>query len=73
MIDFFFETADPESTSLGVSAILGSGMIAFSLIPAACGFFAPGDLYLKRRPLFRDQFFYLQSLSILVYIMYVKY
>lgn len=63
-------TSDSETTSLGVSAILGSGMIAFSLIPAACGFFAPGDLYLKRRPLFRDQFFYLLSLSILVYIMF---
>jgi len=61
---------NPETTSLGVSAIIGSGMIAFSLIPAACGFCAPGDLQLKRRPLFRDQYFYLQSLAILVYIMF---
>lgn len=61
---------DPEATSLGVSAIIGSGMIAFSLIPAACGLFAPGELSLKRRPLFRDEFFYLSSMAILVYIMY---
>jgi len=64
------QTSDPETTSLGVSAILGSGMIAFSLIPAACGFFATSELYLKRRPLFRDEFFYLTSLGILIYIMY---
>lgn len=63
-------SSDPETTSLGVSAIIGSGMIAFTLIPAACGFFADGDLSLKRRPLFRDQFFYLSSLCILVYIMF---
>lgn len=64
------EGSDPEATSLGVSAIIGSGMIAFSLIPAACGLFAPGDLHLKRRPLFRDEFFYLTSMAILVYIMF---
>lgn len=61
---------DPETTALGVSAIMGSGMIAFSLIPAACGLFATQDLLLKRRPLFRDEFFYLSSLCILVYIMF---
>ena len=65
------ETSDPETTSLGVSAILGSGMIAFSLIPAACGLFASSELYLKRRPLLRDEFFYLTSLGILIYIMYL--
>lgn len=64
------QTTNPETTSLGVSAIIGSGMIAFSLIPAACGLFATSDLYLKRRPLFRDEFFYLTSLGILIYIMF---
>jgi len=64
------QTSDPETSSLGVSAILGSGMIAFSLIPAACGLCASGDLHLKRRPLFRDEFFYLTSLGILIYIMF---
>jgi len=63
-------TANPETTSLGVSAILGSGMIAFSLIPAACGLFAGKDLMLKRRPLFRDQFFYATSLLTLTYIIH---
>jgi len=61
---------DSEATSLGVSAIIGSGMVAFSLIPAACGLFAPGELSLKRRPLFRDEFFYLTSMCILVFIMF---
>lgn len=63
------QTSDPETTSLGVSAIIGSGMIAFSLIPAACGLFASSELKLKRRPLFRDELFYLTSLGILIYIM----
>jgi len=64
------QTSDPETTSLGVSAILGSGMIAFSLIPAACGLFATSDLLLKRRPLLRDEFFYISSLGILIYIIH---
>jgi len=64
------QTSNPETTSLGVSAILGSGMIAFSLIPAACGLCASSDLHLKRRPLFRDEFFYATSLGILIFIMF---
>jgi len=63
-------TSSAESTSLGVSAIIGSGMIAFSLIPAACGLFAKSDLKLKRRPLFRDEIFYIISLCILIGIIY---
>jgi len=62
--------ASAATTSLGVSAILGSGMIAFSLIPAACGLFAGKDLMLKRRPLFRDEFFYMASLLTLTYIIH---
>jgi len=64
------QTNDPATTSLGVSAILGSGMIAFSLIPAACGLAASKTLVLKRRPLFRDQFFYMTSLICLIIIIF---
>jgi len=63
-------TSSGETASLGVSAIIGSGMIAFSLIPAACGIFATQELMLKRRPLLRDEFFYITSLCILTYIIH---
>lgn len=54
-----------NSTSLGISAIIGSGMIAFSCIPAMCAFVSEIELKLKRRPLFRDQAFYLLALCTL--------
>lgn len=68
-------SATPEGqsgnqTNLGVSAILGSGMIAFSLIPGTCAFFSDHELLLKRRPLFRDEFFYLAALFVLIYIIW---
>jgi len=53
---------DNNQTSLGISAIIGSGMIAFSFIPAMCAFFSELQLSLKRRPLFRDEVFYLVAL-----------
>jgi len=59
-----------NQTNLGVSAILGSGMIAFSLIPATCAFGSEHELLLKRRPLLRDEMFYLAALSVLIYIIY---
>ena len=37
-------------------------MIAFSFIPAMCAFFSELQLSLKRRPLFRDEVFYLVAL-----------
>lgn len=43
-----------EATDLGIGAILGSGMIAFCVIPCACALSATETLKLKRRPLFRD-------------------
>jgi len=61
-------SANTHQTSLGVSAILGSGMIAFSLIPAACGLASSKPLELKRRPLARDQIFYGISLLVLICI-----
>jgi Ca2+/Na+ antiporter len=56
-------------TSLGVSAILGSGIIAFSLIPGMCGLFAGQTLFLKRRPLARDVGTY--SLSLLMLVLFI--
>jgi Ca2+/Na+ antiporter len=56
-----------DATNLGVGAILGSGMIAFLVIPAACALFTDGgvELLLKRRPLLRDVGAYTISLIML--------
>ena len=51
-----------NTTSLGISAIIGSGMLAFSFIPAMCCFASDIELKLKRRPLLRDEAFYLVAL-----------
>jgi len=61
---------DAQTTNLGVSAILGSGMIAFSMIPATCAFSSSAPLMLKRRPLLRDEGFYMLSLLTLIYVIY---
>ena len=57
------EGDDGDDAVLGVGAILGSGMIAFTAIPGICG-----PLLLKRRPLARDLVTYLLSISWLCYI-----
>ena len=49
-------------SDLGVGAIIGSGMIAFSCIPGLCALVAGSDLMLKRRPLARDSLMYLLAL-----------
>ena len=56
-----------QATSLGVGAIIGSGIIAFSLIPGTCGIFAGQTLFLKRRPLLRDVTTYTTALTCLVF------
>ena len=43
------DKGDPEAIQLGVSAVLGSGIVSFLLSTGVCAFFAPGDLVLKRR------------------------
>lgn len=63
-------TGDSQTTNLGVSAILGSGMIAFSMIPATCAFSSSKPLMLKRRPLLRDEGFYMISLCTLIFIIW---
>ena len=57
--------ASQDSANLGVGAIIGSGLIAFSVIPGACALFSGGTLELKRRPLVRDLLAYLSALIIL--------
>ena len=56
----------PQAASLGVGAILGSGVIAFSFIPGMCGLLSGRDeLRLKRRPLARDTLTYTLCLVLL--------
>jgi len=59
----------PQSINLGLGAILGSSVIAFSLIPGCCVLLCePGTvLELKRRPLIRDIATYVVALSMLVH------
>ena len=56
-----------EDTDLGIGPIIGSGMIAFTVIPGVCGLAAKEDLALKRRPLARDTGFYSLALALLCY------
>ena len=62
-------TSDKDATNLGVSAIVGSGVIAFSLIPGACAVFCSDTLELKRRPLLRDWTAYSIALALLCVFM----
>jgi Ca2+/Na+ antiporter len=57
------------ATTAGIGAILGSGMIAFLVIPAACSFVVGKNeaLLLKRRPLLRDFSAYIVSLLLLCF------
>ncbi len=58
-----------DATNMGVGAIIGSGMIAFLIIPGACALFTTDgiELLLKRRPLLRDITAYL-ILLVMLYI-----
>eukprot|EP00494_Astrolonche_serrata_P030193 UN30460 len=62
---------DSENISLGITTIFGSGLLAFSLLPAAVGLYSPDPtgkgLELKRRPLIRDLTAYLLSLLVLFF------
>ncbi|GAB5366910.1 hypothetical protein AAMO2058_001184400 [Amorphochlora amoebiformis] len=49
----------------GVGAIIGSGWIAFLMIPGACALFTSGSLEIKRRPMLRDMLFYAIALALL--------
>lgn len=57
---------DPEAIRLGISVIIGSGMVAFLLAPGLCAVASSEALSLKRRPLLRDLSFYAISVFLLV-------
>lgn len=75
-IESLSEGADPQDagdvppTTLGIGATLGSGLIAFLVIPAACGLVTPPEspVLIKRRPVLRETGFYLASLAVLLYM-----
>ena len=55
---------DSGIADLGIGAILGSGMIAYLLIPASCRLLSEKPLLLRKRALYRDAVFY--SLAVIV-------
>lgn len=59
-----------EAANLGVGAIIGSGIIAFLVIPGVCGVFAGQPMVLKRRPLLRDILGYSTALLLLCIFFY---
>ncbi|CAD7938652.1 unnamed protein product [Amoebophrya sp. A120] len=62
----------PNQVALGIGAILGSGLIAFCIIPACCVLFSSSEtksLSLNRRPFLRDVSAYLVSLGILYWLL----
>lgn len=60
------QTGNFSIADMGVGAILGSGMIAYLLIPGLCAMLAPRPLALKRRAVLRDAGFYLIALFTLI-------
>ncbi|KAL1523131.1 hypothetical protein AB1Y20_018087 [Prymnesium parvum] len=63
------EEDSSEDTALGVGAIIGSGMIAFTVIPGVCGLVTSEPLALKRRPLARDVLAYSLALLLLFLVL----
>jgi len=59
-----------DAVALGIGAIIGSGMIAFMIIPAICAIFSDQALMIKRRPFARDAGFY--CLALLLTIMFLQ-
>jgi len=67
--------SDPDQTpaessaqaELGLAAIVGSSMIAFTLLPGLCGLATSDPLALRRGPVLRDTIFYAVSLAFLLW------
>lgn len=55
---------------MGIGAILGSGMIAYLLIPGFSAMLSPKPLALRRRAVFRDASFYILALVTLISAVY---
>eukprot|EP00928_Gymnodinium_smaydae_P029110 TRINITY_DN22016_c0_g2_i1.p1 TRINITY_DN22016_c0_g2~~TRINITY_DN22016_c0_g2_i1.p1 ORF type:complete len:476 (-),score=65.32 TRINITY_DN22016_c0_g2_i1:103-1530(-) len=60
------KSSDADGGSLGVGVVIGSGWIAFLLIPGCCAILGQQPLEVNRRPLLRDVVFYICSLVILI-------
>ncbi|OQR99922.1 sodium/potassium/calcium exchanger 4-like [Thraustotheca clavata] len=58
-----------ESMESSLSAIQGSAIIAFALIPSLCALVAPNGLVVSWGPMVRDSLVYIVSLGLLVRIM----
>lgn len=66
--------ANEDPSDLGVGAILGSGLIAFLLIPSVCALSAPkSHLVLETWPFLRDVFAYASALGVLIYALHYDY
>ena len=61
---------DSSIADLGVGAILGSGLIAFLLIPALSCLWSNQKLLLRKRALYRDATFYALAVSVLMSAVY---
>jgi len=59
-----------DAVALGIGAIIGSGMIAFMIIPAICAIFSDEALSIKRRPFARDAGFY--SIALFLTIIFLQ-
>jgi len=58
-----------DNVALGVGAVIGSGMIAFMLIPASCALYSNRVMYVKRRPMLRDITFYSGALLMMILLL----
>jgi Ca2+/Na+ antiporter len=62
--------ADIAIADMGVGAILGSGMIAYLLIPASCKLLSDRPLLLRKRSVYRDALFYMLAVFVLGSVLY---
>ena len=62
--------SDAGIADMGVGAILGSGLIAFLLIPACSALLAESPLLLRKRALYRDATFYVLAMLVLMSAVY---
>lgn len=61
---------DAAIADLGIGAILGSGLIAYLLIPASCTLLSEKPLIVRKRAMYRDGIFYLIAVLVLASAVY---
>ena len=62
--------SDAGMADMGVGAILGSGLIAFLLIPACSALLSGSPLLVRKRALYRDATFYILAVLVLMSAVY---